>query len=232
MKSIASKRWPKREVEAFFDRWSPDMAYVLGYFASDGTMYKNKQGSCYLAFTSTDEELIVQVKRIMNVTNKIEIYNSPHNNYKTRYNLQIGGKFIFNRLLELGFVPNKSLVLKYPYVMPDKLVRDFVRGYFDGDGCVYIGRAKRKGRNGYINHLQWNLTCGNKLFLETMQSKLSELAFVGKGSLYFHSGAYRLAYSGRDVVKLYSFLYSFDNVPCLLRKRELLEKGVKSREDV
>ena len=53
-----SNRWPKRNVETFFDQWTPNMAYILGYFASDGTMYKNKKGSCYLAFTSSDLELI------------------------------------------------------------------------------------------------------------------------------------------------------------------------------
>lgn len=46
----------QRFIETFFDSWSSDMAYVLGFFAADGHMYKNKNGSCYVCFTSTEPE--------------------------------------------------------------------------------------------------------------------------------------------------------------------------------
>ena len=39
-------------------------------------------------------------------------------------------------LIRLGCVPNKSLVLEWPIGIPDNVVSHFVRGYFDGDGCV------------------------------------------------------------------------------------------------
>lgn len=71
MKPKLSKRWPKRSVGSFFDNWNPNMAYILGYFASDGSMYQNKRGSCYIAFTSTDKMLITLVKKVMKISNKI-----------------------------------------------------------------------------------------------------------------------------------------------------------------
>lgn len=39
-------------------------------------------------------------------------------------------------LIKQGCVENKSLVLVPPSNIPDELVHHFVRGYFDGDGCV------------------------------------------------------------------------------------------------
>ena len=44
------------------------------------------------------------------------------------------------RLSELGCVPNKSLVLKFPDYLSDDMLPHFIRGYFDGDG--YIVDAK------------------------------------------------------------------------------------------
>src|SRR3989338_5004890 len=38
----------------FFRRWTPDMAYVLGYFAADGCAVRNQRGSHYLRFDSVD----------------------------------------------------------------------------------------------------------------------------------------------------------------------------------
>ena len=43
-----------------------------------------------------------------------------------------------NRLIELGCTPQKSLTLKFPdeSIFKSKdLIRHFIRGYFDGDGC-------------------------------------------------------------------------------------------------
>ncbi len=46
----------------FFKTWSADMAYVLGYFAADGSMLKNKRGAHFIEFTSTDLLLVEIVK--------------------------------------------------------------------------------------------------------------------------------------------------------------------------
>jgi len=40
------------------------------------------------------------------------------------------------RLIELGCVPAKSLILQYP-VLDHNMQQHFLRGYFDGDGSIY-----------------------------------------------------------------------------------------------
>jgi hypothetical protein len=35
-----------------------------------------------------------------------------------------------------GCVSKKSLILQFPTTIPDKYLWSFIRGYFDGDGCV------------------------------------------------------------------------------------------------
>lgn len=228
MKCKTSNRWPKRTVENFLDSWNSDMAYILGYFAADGTMYKNKRGSCYIAFTSTDKPLIELVKKQMNVANAIESYNNPARNWKTRYVLQIGSKKLYERLLKLGFTANKSLSLVFPDV-PDNVLGHFLRGYFDGDGSVSFAFYKRKNRNNNLQKVfDIRLRCGSKNFIESLQKKLVYTASVSNGRLYFHSRAYELVYRTKDVIKLYGFMYQADNLPCLERKRNILKEGIKS----
>jgi len=40
----------KTKNENFFKKWTPEMAYVLGFFAADGSMVKNKRGACFIEF--------------------------------------------------------------------------------------------------------------------------------------------------------------------------------------
>ncbi|MBI2338497.1 hypothetical protein HYU95_04930 [Candidatus Daviesbacteria bacterium] len=228
MKYKSSNRWPKRDVETFFDIWSKDMAYVLGYFAADGSMYKNKRRSCYIAFTSTDEELINLIKKIMSVSNAIENYKNPYKTWKRRYVLQIGSRKLFLKLIELGFTPRKSLTLKFPKELPNELLRHFVRGYFDGDGCASFVHYKRKDRKNLQKFLNIRIRCGCKKFIQTLRDKITAAIGIEKGRLYFHSDAYELVYSARNVVKLYRFMYPTINMPCLERKRMILKRGLSS----
>ena len=65
-----------------------------------------------------------------------------HNNVKTdsyRCRWTITNKHLWHVLNSYGCVPNKSLILKFPNykIFKDKsLIRHFIRGYFDGDGCI------------------------------------------------------------------------------------------------
>lgn len=223
---IKKPRWPERSVESFFDAWSPDMAYVLGYFAADGTMYRNPQGSCYFAFTSSDRELIETVKNILRVSNKIEVYQ-PKLARKLRYTIQISSKKIFIKLLRFGFTPNKSLTLCFPNV-PSRFMGHFIRGYFDGDGCAGFYKIQKKDRKNRYLFLTIQFRCGSKKFLEHMKQRLIELTSISHGGvLSFNSRAYSLAYTGSSVVELYRFLYpKFEQLPCLERKKLILKDGI------
>lgn len=41
-------------------------------------------------------------------------------------------------------VPKKSLILTFPTQVPTNLIRHFLRGYSDGDGCIYNNHFKNK----------------------------------------------------------------------------------------
>lgn len=195
--------------ETFFKQWSPDMAYVLGFFAADGSLTINrKRGNKYIEFVSIDYEIIKKIKRTLKSEHKISSRKRGIN-HQISYRLQVGSKKIYDDLIDLGFIPNKSLILKFPDV-PTKFLHHFVRGYFDGDGHCLFGKYQRKNRLGQTKVVLSGFTSGSQNFLEKLQNILKEYAGTKGGILYFHSGAYRLSYSLINSRKIYNFLY--DNI--------------------
>src|SRR6185503_6997190 len=78
------------------------------------------------------------------------IINKNGNNIKSKRAeqlvLRIDNKKICLDLNNLGCVPRKSLILKFPTPkqISHKWLRHFVRGYFDGDGFVYYNDLNRR----------------------------------------------------------------------------------------
>ena len=65
---------------------------------------------------------------------------------KKQRKLCITNKKLCNRLKELGVIEKKSLVLKFPKWLNKNLHKHFIRGYFDGDGSVFmVEKYKRAG---------------------------------------------------------------------------------------
>lgn len=200
------------------------MAYILGFFAADGTMIENKRKGHFIEFHSTDKQLIVLVKKVLGSNHKISIRAPKYINHKIAYRLQIGSKQMFEDLIIRGFTPNKSLVIEFPKV-PNKLLGDFTRGYFDGDGCIYFKQHFAKDRNKNRWVFTTRFTCGSRRFLESLRFRLS---FVG-GFILEKERGYELVFSHRDSVALYHLMYHNDCRGLYLNRKHLLfRKALKT----
>jgi len=201
------------------------MAYVLGYFAADGCMNKNRRGAHFIEFQTIDKDSIEQLRSTLNSAHKVSIrkYSPKHSKL---YRLQIGSKDMYNDLITLGFTPAKSNVLEFP-TMPVSMFPHFTRGYFDGDGHVSVCSYKRRGRNaGLSTTIISGFTSGSKNFLVSLHNKLKRYAKISGGSLYFNKG-YRLNFSVNDSKKLYEFIYGKNKILYLTRKREIFRNYFK-----
>ena len=203
------------------------MAYVLGYFAADGSMLANKRGAHFIEYTSTDKKLIELVRELMDSNHTISAKAYPKKlEWKTRYRLQVGSKELFKDLGALGFTQNKSLTLKFPQI-PTEYLSDFVRGYFDGDGCVhfstYYPKDRPKGRSVFMS----TFTSGSPTFLKNLKQSLMMAGLKG-GSLYKKKRGYTLLYSSQDSVALYQLMYHTRQVLAYLpRKRKVFERAIR-----
>lgn len=114
---------------------SEDKAYWLGYIFADGCIFL--QDNCHrIEISSKDIEHLNKWIVSVEAVNKVHIS-------KGYGKVVLASKQMFGDLQNLGCVQRKSLILKFPDINI-KLVRHFIRGYFDGDGSVFWEKKKNK----------------------------------------------------------------------------------------
>lgn len=194
------------------------MAYVLGFFAADGSMLRNNRGAHFIEFHITDKEVVEAIRKCLKSNHKItEKQRNPK--HKPIYRLQIGSKNMFEDLEKLGFCQAKSKILYFPQV-PKMFMSDFVRGYFDGDGGVYFKQYQPKDRKNPRWVFSSRFTSGSKIFLSSLHLYLKEAAGIKGGFVVEktkHNG-FDLVFSHRDSVALCNFMYN--NSPRIYLKRK------------
>ena len=219
----------KAKNKDFFKEWSPEMAYVLGFFTADGNMLQHKNGGCYIEFYSTDKEIIETIKSTLKSNHKISLRDRSELNskWKKAYRLQIGSKVMFNDLLKLGLVPKKSLILKMPKI-PSEFLKHFVRGYFDGDGCAHLAKHWAKDRNKKRWVFNIRFASGSPDFLKGLWENLKNNGITG-GYMYNKQGrGYDLVFSWKRGVDVCKFMYNdaLSNM-YLARKYNIFQKALK-----
>lgn len=220
----------KKVNKDFFKNWSSDMAYVSGFFSADGYITVNRRGGQFWCIQITDKKLLEQIRKAVKSGHKIST-RSGSENESVLYRLQIGSIEMCNDLRKLGLRERKTKNLVAPNV-PDKYFADFVRGYFDGDGSVWVGFIHKERINRLLA-IRTVFTSCSKRFLEILKSKL-EKNQITDGVLRKEKGNYcRLTYSIHGSLKLYEFMYNhkvkdFDGL-YLNRKKKIFEKYKKMR---
>jgi len=209
----------------FFKKWSHDMAYILGFLFADGNIIKTKRGTHFIAWYSADYQLLFSITRRLGSDHKISTCN-----YKSGpvYKIQIGSKELFADLVRLGLTPNKAKRMKLPNI-PKKYRSDFVRGYFDGDGCVWQGmiHMERKKRTPAI---LVSFTSASFNFLSGLFLLLKEEGVVGGSLFKSGKGNYsQLSFSILDSMKIYEIMYNSDSKLFLLRKKLIFERFIEMR---
>ena len=205
----------------FFKKWTPEMAYVLGFFTADGCMIKHKNGGHYIEIYITDLDILEKIKDTMGSNHKISMRDrrSSNQNLKIGYRFQVGSKEIFNDLLIFGLSPAKSHIVRMPEI-PKKFLSHYVRGYFDGDGHVSSCEYQKKDRKNKSRIIITGFTSGSKKFLEDLLSQLKNSGIVTGGSLHL-TDVYHVCFSIRDSLKLYNFMYKNSNDLYLERKKSI-----------
>ena len=121
----------------FFKSWSPEMSYVLGFIAADGNICHSGRAHT-LHIACDDRDVIEKIKKVLDYSGPI--YEKNRFNSKISYSLRICDQIIFNDLQKVGISERKSLTL-LPKVHK-AFTTDFLRGFFDGDGTVYLHNTK------------------------------------------------------------------------------------------
>lgn len=180
----------------FFNSWSNEMAYVLGWITTDGCILSNLKS---FHITSIDIDHLYKLSSLMETDVKITLYKGK-GNARLAGKVFIGSKYMVKKLLNIGIIPRKTGKIQMPLV-PDEYLSHFFRGVFEGDGTIFVrkGQAVLKVYN------------GSNGFLCELNRRISECLNIRSGSIYKVKGCNsRTLYFGSHerIVSLFDFMYS------------------------
>ena len=211
---------------------SEDKAYFLGFIYADGCVYERKKGnsierSLSIKLNERDVEILEAFKFYSKSNHSIAkstvITNGTTSNIAA---IQIYSSKIFLDLLNKGCFPNKTCKIKFPDtdIVPSELIPHFIRGYFDGDGCI-TGRITTDDQKNAINIL--HPVCSfesNEEFLDGIKSNLPIEITSNNNNKYYKrrehckSSSFRIQ-SVSNVLLFYNFIYSNSTI-FLNRKKD------------
>ncbi len=201
------------------------MAYILGFLFADGNIVKTKRGTHFIAIYTADYDLLCLMKVLMKSNHKIGMRKKKEG---IVYVLQIGSKELFNDVAKFGLIPNKASRMCLPKI-PRKYNGDFIRGYFDGDGCIWSGYA-HKYRLKMTTALLLTFTSASNGFLSELFISLKRYGILGGSLFKSKKGNYtRLSFSTLDALKIYEIMYNNPTKLFLARKRLIFEKFIEMR---
>lgn len=119
---------------------SKEKAYILGFIAADGYIVKSNSSSMTLGIQIHIKDISVLEFIRDQIGCKKEL-TYPNDNM-VRFTLS--NKELVQDLLNLGIVQRKSLILTNVLAkIPSEFHTDFISGYFDGDGSVYLNKQTK-----------------------------------------------------------------------------------------
>ena len=221
------KRVKKYFNESYFEIIdTEDKAYFLGFICADGCVrYDQNRGvyGVFLKINKKDEHILNDFIKCVN--GNISVRKDI---IKDTVEIRLTGKKISNDLIKLGVYQNKTFSLKYPNIPPE-LERHFIRGYFDGDGCIRIKKDKRNGKE--IGDMRF--VSGSIDILNSINIRMEYLFGTKRNSLYGpKKGNYKFIgwSSMRDIESIYKGFYEDSNF-YLNRKKETFEKVINTIKD-
>ena len=176
----------------FFNTWTEESAYIIGFFATDGNAHKRGPESIRISFAQKEPEILFHLQKTI-VGGRITGKKSG------LYELYIQSVRIYERLCEIfgQDVCRKSLTLSWPQI-PIGYMKHFIRGAMDGDGSLM-----RRGDNLW----EMSFTSGSKAFIDGFAKTILEMTGIKVGVGINKLNIYHARCSGLKAVCLASWLY-------------------------
>lgn len=123
-----------------------EKAYWLGFMYADGCVY-SKEKRIELSLQGLDTEHLEKFATFLKSTDPklVKVYKNYKQGKYDRCRVSVRSSHMWEALNNKGCVPNKSLTLTFPSkdMVPSNLLRHFIRGYVDGDGCICVTKPEK-----------------------------------------------------------------------------------------
>lgn len=193
-------------------------AYLLGFYAADGNI-NEKRKTFRIHLQKQDSEVVYLYKDIISPdarTFTVNEHKTTGRNGKEvtaheSFGVDITSAKLCNDLVNLGIGYNKSYTDLHIPEIPEDLIRHFIRGYFDGDGCITVWLSQEKGKSdrvrGKFDICAKSASILNEFikFFATQDIKIN-LNYLKRDDMYRMSTS-----SKKELEKIYNILYKDSN---------------------
>ncbi len=199
------------------------MAYILGYIVADGCIISTRNNtSDILNITSKDYSHLNKIKKVLYPSSTISRKKNSSGGFG--FQIQIRNSTLCGDLRKLGITPRKTYTLNY-FRVPQKMFSHFARGFFDGDGTVYIYMV-----NG-TPQIKAGFVSASKKFLYGFTEELSKSLGLNGKKIHtkkdekgIRAVTYYSYYYVKDCIKLEKLFYSENSNLYLERKKEVFNR--------
>ena len=186
-------------------------AYLLGFYAADGCVYQ-KDNAIKLTLASVDKDFLLAIKKELGAEAPVQDYETKDGYLNST--LKFSSYQIKQDFARFNIIPNKTYNYHFPQVLKLEYYKDFIRGYFDGDGSVSTAGPSA---------IRWQLCSHEKDILQhVIQFFIQHGIAAVSIQKYKDKELYYIQYSTEAAKQIYSILY-YENCWCLSRKREKFE---------
>jgi hypothetical protein len=208
--------------EDYFEKIdTEDKAYFLGFIIADGNINSKKP---QVSIIQKETDILYKFKECIEFEGNIFTKNDGSNCSI----LTITSKKMKDDLFNLGIFPAKTMIVKYPNI-PKELEHHFMRGVFDGDGCISFHKPGKRDKYG---RGQVNICSGSRSFIEEYVNRLEHYG-ITRNKIRCPRDTYSVIDWGSfsDVEKFYELFYKNATI-FLERKKIKFEDVVNLSKDI
>ena len=120
-----------------------EKAYWLGLLYADGTN-NPKNREMHLSLQEKDGYLVKGLKDFIGYSGPLKYidYSIKHPTWQNQWKLLVTNKKLSSDLEKLGMGYLKTFTLQFPMWLEEKYYSHFIRGYFDGDGNIFVNKTQ------------------------------------------------------------------------------------------
>lgn len=189
--------------ENFFNDFSEKSTYILGFIFADGNVSwdpKKSYRSLTITASEKDKKHLEMIRNTLSSTKPL-LYSSKTKSYR----LIANSKKLCLKLMRLGVIPKKSLVVRFPKI-PRGQIKHFIRGVIDGDGTI---RYVKRERSPYF---EITISSGSRKFCVGLYKTIKENIGIETHIKKIGKNTYVLRYTCSRGIKLAKFIYSDANI--------------------
>lgn len=205
----------------YFQNESENMAWLMGFLAADGCIEKDRN-VIKLSLSTVDKEILEKIRKEIQLDSPVKDYQTSQGYNVSK--LQWSSEQHKKDLAFYGIIPQKTFKLLPPYRLNEKFWKDYIRGFWDGDGSITLLE------NNY-NSLEWQLVSGTKEILDFIINYFYEEYSIPKVQIHSinRSGKdlFTILYSTTASRKIYEIFYENPDCLTLQRKKDKYTKVIQ-----